>query len=187
VNTATPDRMEWPGGSVFVVDRSATETEGESVSFELTIAPGLPSPPPHLHPRSSDLFQMVDGQLEIMSNGVWRTLAPGDELLVPAGTPHTVRNSSGVPVTVREIHRPALRMEAYVQSMYALTRALGIHRARDPRLAIVFAVVTVSYPDTLILARAGERALARVLAMLGRALGWDELARPSGETGRTAP
>lgn len=178
MNTTISNRMEWPGGSVFCVDQSTSDTEGEFVSFELTIAPGLPSPPPHLHPRSSDVFEMISGELDIMIGEKWRTLRPGEEVSVPAGTPHTVRNSFGAPVTVREIHRPALHMETYVRHMHELMRARGISRPRDPRLAIVFAMATLQYPDTLILGRARERALARVLAGIGHALHWDTVTPP---------
>jgi hypothetical protein len=66
------------------------------------------------------------------------------------------------------VHAPAERFEDYIEQIYTVTRARGIRRARDPRIAIYLSMITLEYPETLAPGRIQDRFVMRALAGLGR-------------------
>jgi hypothetical protein len=115
-------------------------------------------------------YEVIEGALDVMSDGAWTTLGPGDSASIPPRTLHTFKNRSGASVRVRNIHRPAARFEDYIEHINRLTRARGIRSARDPRIPIYLSMLMLEYPDTLGPGRARERVGLKALAGLGRLL-----------------
>jgi mannose-6-phosphate isomerase-like protein (cupin superfamily) len=68
---------------------------------------------PHIHPRLTEEYELLDGSLDVSIGGEWRTLTAGEAASVPPGTIHTFRVGGG-PVRVRNVHRPALDFEPYI-------------------------------------------------------------------------
>jgi quercetin dioxygenase-like cupin family protein len=166
----TGDRFEMPDGSVYAVTAAAADSAGEFVEMEFTLPPGSVAPPPHVHPRPVEEYEVIDGSLDVMIAGDWRTLEVGDFASVPAGVLHTFKNRSQAPVRVRNVHRPAARFEDYIEHIYRLTNARGITGAKDPRAPIYLSMLMLGYPETLAPGRARERIAMRALAGLGRVL-----------------
>ena len=166
----TGDRFEMPDGSVYEVTGAAADSAGELVEMEFTLPPGSVAPPPHLHPRPVEEYEVIEGTLELMIAGDWRTLTEGESASVPAGVLHTFKNRSGAPVRVRNVHRPAARFEDYIEHIYRLTRARGITGANDIRVPIYLSMLMLEYPETLAPGRTRERIGIKALACLGRML-----------------
>ena len=61
---------------------------------QIVSLPNVPGPPPHHHDEASELFYVIEGQLDVMVNGEWRVLRSGQSLCIPPGTVHTLRNNS---------------------------------------------------------------------------------------------
>ena len=57
----------------------------------------------HIHPGYEEATLVVEGNIEAVLEGETRTLGPGDLLLAPAGTTHTVTNQSDKPARVLAI------------------------------------------------------------------------------------
>ncbi len=53
----------------------------------------MPGPPPHLHKREKEFFLILQGELDIMADGVWRTATAGTFLELPPNTAHTFINN----------------------------------------------------------------------------------------------
>src|SRR5690242_19070010 len=83
--TKARDTFALPGGSSFVVRRSAAETNGERVELEIMLPPGAAGPPPHFHPRQEEQWQVLAGALDVQVDANWRTLREGESASVPAG------------------------------------------------------------------------------------------------------
>ena len=166
----TGDRFEMPDGSVYIVTRAAAETGGEAVEMEFVLPPGCVPPPPHVHPRQVEEYEVLEGRFDVMVAGTWRTLGPGDAASVPLGAPHTFRNRSGALVRVRNWHRPAMRFEDFIEQTHRTSQAGGIKGKRDPRLLVYLSMVMLEFDDTLVPARARERIPMQALARLGRLL-----------------
>jgi quercetin dioxygenase-like cupin family protein len=166
----TGDRFEMPDGSVYIVRRAAAETGGESVEMEFVLPPGSVPPPPHVHPQQVEEYEVLEGSFDVMVDGEWRTLGPGDTASVPRGASHTFENRSGALVRVRNWHRPAVRFEDYIERAYRTLESAGIERKRDPRILVYLSMVMREFDDTLVPARRRERIPMQALARLGRLL-----------------
>jgi len=137
---------------------------------EAFLPPGCVPPPPHIHPRQVEEYEVLEGQLDVVVDGTWRTLRPGDAVAVPVGALHTFANRSGETVRVRNHHRPAMRFEDFIERTSRTLRAVGVTRKRDPRVALYFSMVMVDFDDTLVAGRVRERLPMRALAAIARRL-----------------
>jgi quercetin dioxygenase-like cupin family protein len=166
----TGDRFEMPDGSIYAVTAAAADSAGQFVEMEFTLPPGSIAPPPHVHPLPVEEYEILEGTLDVMIGGTWRTLAAGQSASVPTGVLHTFKNRSGAPVRARNVHGPAARFEDYIEHIYRLTRARGITGAKDLRLPVYLSMLMLEYPDTLAPGRRRERIGMTALAGLGRLL-----------------
>ena len=157
-----------PDGSVYIVRRATAETDGEFVEMEFVLPPGCVPPPPHVHRQQVEEYEVLDGQFEVVVDGQWRSLGPGDRASVPVGALHTFRNRSGGIVRVRNWHRPAMRFEDFIERTCTTLTAAGITRKRDPRAALYVSKIMLDFDDTLAPGRRRERLPMRALAQIAR-------------------
>ena len=162
--------FKMPDGSVYIVRRPAAETDGEEVEMEFVLPSGCVPPPPHVHPRQVEEYEVLEGRLDVVVDGEWRTLAPGESATVPIGALHTFRNRSGGVVRVRNWHRPAMRFEDFIERTCRTLQAAGIKRKRDPRVFLYLSMVMLDFDDTLVPGRGRERVPMEVLALAARLL-----------------
>ena len=158
-----------PGGASFLITKSPAETSGESVEMEITLPPGAPGPPRHLHPRQEERWDVLEGELTVFLDGRWRSLRAGDSLSIPRGHAHTLRNRSGETVRVRDSHWPALDFEDYIVKIHRLAQAGKIGDPRRPSTLIHFAMLWQEQ-QCQVAARPLERGALSLLARLGRLL-----------------
>ena len=164
------DRFDMPDGSAYIVRRPGAETAGEYVEMEFVLPSGCVSPPPHVHPRQVEEYEVLEGTFDVMVGGQWQTLAPGESASVPVGALHTFRNRSGAVVRVRNWHRPAVRFEDFIERTYRSLQAAGAKGKRDPRLFMILAAVMLQFGDTLYPGRRRERIPMQAMARLARLL-----------------
>jgi quercetin dioxygenase-like cupin family protein len=167
---AAGERFEMPDGSVYIVRRPAAETNGESVEMEFVLPSGCIPPPLHVHRQQTEEYEVLEGRFDVVVDGEWRTLAPGESAQVPVGALHTFRNRSGDVVRVRNWHRPAMRFEEFIERTCHTLRAAGVKRKRDPRAFLYLSMVMLDFDETLAPGRRRERILLHALARAGRLL-----------------
>ena len=167
---APGDRFPMPDGSVYVVRHPAAESDGAFVEMEFVLPSGCVPPPPHVHPSQVEEYEVLEGSFDVVIDGRWQTLGPGESASVPIGALHTFANRSGAPVRVRNWHRPALRFEAFIEETSGTLRAAGVTRKRDPRVPLHLSRVMLDYGETLFPGRRRERLPMRALAALARRL-----------------
>jgi mannose-6-phosphate isomerase-like protein (cupin superfamily) len=166
----TGDRFEMIDGSIYEVTKSTADTGGERVEMDFILPPGTYAPPPHVHHGLVEEYEVIEGSFDVMVDGEWRTLGPGESASVPEGALHTFKNRSGDVVRVHNVHRPAARFEEYIERTHGLLQARGITGARDPRIPVYLSMLMLEYPETLAPGRARERVMLKSLAGLGRLL-----------------
>jgi quercetin dioxygenase-like cupin family protein len=164
------ERFKMPDGSVYIVRRPAAESDGAFVEMEFVLPPGCVPPPPHVHRQQVEEYEVLQGRLDVVIDGRWRTLAPGESASVPVGALHTFKNRSGETVRVRNWHRPAMRFEEFIERTSRTLQAAGVKRKRDPRVALYLSMVMLDFDDTLFPGRARERLPMRALASIARRL-----------------
>jgi mannose-6-phosphate isomerase-like protein (cupin superfamily) len=83
------------------------DTDGHLGLIDETLSPEFDGPPLHLHPSFDELFFVLEGELAFQARDELTTLAAGEWLLAPRGTPHTFANHSGEPARVLIAVTPA--------------------------------------------------------------------------------
>ena len=126
------ERFRMPDGSVYIVRRPALESGGTFVEMEFVLPSGCVPPPPHVHAHQIEEYEVLAGRFDLVMEGRWRTLEPGESAEVAVGALHTFRNRSGEPVRVRNQHRPAMRFEEFIERTCHTLRA-GESRASATR------------------------------------------------------
>jgi len=167
---ATPP-LTMPDGTTFVILESGSENEGAQMTFEITMAPGALGPPRHTHPAQEESWTVQSGELAVLVDSQWRTLAAGESLTIPPGSVHTIANRSRAPVRVHDTHRPALDFQEYIEDLDTLTRSGRLSARMTPRTLIYGAMVLVAHRPMQLTANPGQRLAESILATVGHLLG----------------
>src|SRR3954471_9572161 len=155
-----------PDGSSYALRTSTADAGGGFVEFEWIFPAGTFAPPPHMHPSQVEEYEVLEGELDVLIGSKWRTLLAGESASVPVGVNHTFRRPRQF-VRVRNVHRPALGFEPFIESMSRTLAARGVRGTRDPRLPVYLAQAWLAHPDTLQATRRRERAGMAAAAAIG--------------------
>ena len=90
-------------GELRNVVRGPTATLAELEMHVTTLKPGLSSHPPHQHPNE-ELVIIDKGQVEVLSDGVWKKAGPGSIVFNASNSPHALRNVGSGPTTYHVIN-----------------------------------------------------------------------------------
>jgi len=161
-------------GSRLVFLRTAAETDGELLEYELTFVPGGFSARDHLHPQQSEQHEVLDGSLGLIVGGRERRLGPGDSETVPRNTRHRIFKTQDEPLHARFTLRPALDSEVLLETLFGLARDGKVGKGGNPsplQLAVIFSEFAhlgrpPKPPETV------QRVLFAPLALLGKTKGY---------------
>ncbi len=78
-------------GAYAQIVRAPTATLDELEMHVTTLKPGLSSHAPHTHPNE-ELVIIREGQVEVLSGGIWKTVGPGGVVFNASNSPHALRN-----------------------------------------------------------------------------------------------
>ena len=165
-NPATGDRL------VFL--RTAAETSGEVLEYELEFVPRGFAVRDHLHPLQEERHEVLEGTLGIVVAGWQRRLGPGDVEDVPVATQHRIFPTQEAPIRARFALRPALESEVLLETLFGLARDGKVDAKGNPsplQLAVIFSEFSeLGRPPQP--PAAVQRALFAPVAALGRARGY---------------
>jgi quercetin dioxygenase-like cupin family protein len=120
-----------PGGQVIenpvsgeriVIRETAAATGGTLLAWELFLAPGGRVPSSHAHPEQQETFTVLAGALSFRLGGRALTVGAGETVTVPVGTVHSFANRTREPVHVLVETRPALDMQALLETASAMAK-----------------------------------------------------------------
>lgn len=98
------------------------ETDGQLGLFEFTMEPGAQGASPHIHRKLTEIFYVIEGEVELLAGDQKTIGRPGSLLLVPPGQVHGFKNSPSHRSTLLILFCPADRREGYFEGMAELTR-----------------------------------------------------------------
>ncbi|UAL11913.1 cupin domain-containing protein [Caulobacter segnis] len=78
-------------GAYAQIVRAPTATLEELEMHVTTLKPGLSSHAPHTHPNE-ELVIIREGEVEVLSGGVWKKVGPGGVVFNASNSPHALRN-----------------------------------------------------------------------------------------------
>jgi quercetin dioxygenase-like cupin family protein len=111
------------GDRVDVFVDSAT-SNGLSSTLVQEVLPGG-GPPPHSHTNEDETFVALDGEFELLLNGKWFPLVPGEAAYAQRGSIHTFRNAGKTPGRLLIVVTPG-GFENYLQEIGPLSPATDI-------------------------------------------------------------
>lgn len=98
------------------------DTNGHFGLFEFVMEPGTSGASPHIHKHLTEIFYVVDGNVELVLNQERIMAAPGALMLVPENTPHGFSNPGTTRSTLLILFCPADSREQYFEGLAALTK-----------------------------------------------------------------
>jgi len=103
--------------------KTGKNNEGAFTEIICTIPAGQMGPPPHIHPLQDEIFEVMEGKLELSANGKKIVLEAGQSFNVIANTPHTFSNPLDKETKFRATYKPALDIDyLLVQGFDSLNR-----------------------------------------------------------------
>jgi quercetin dioxygenase-like cupin family protein len=96
--------------------QTAAETDGELLEMEVSYGGTGGLPPEHLHPGQVERFEVLEGAVRTIIDGVERRYEVGERFEVPAGTPHQMGGDG--PARMRWEVRPALRTAEFFERLH---------------------------------------------------------------------
>jgi quercetin dioxygenase-like cupin family protein len=102
--------------------RTAEDTAGELLEFDMALAPDGHVPGAHVHPEQEERFEIQSGTMRFRLGRKRMLAGPGEVVVVPAGTVHRFENAGDDEARVRVQVRPALDMEQLLETSATLAR-----------------------------------------------------------------
>ncbi|WP_013334385.1 cupin domain-containing protein [Gloeothece verrucosa] len=98
------------------------DTKNHFGLFEFVMEPGTDGASPHIHKQLTEIFYVVEGQVELILNQERISAAPGALMLVPENTPHGFSNPGTTRATLLIMFCPADSREQYFEGLAELTK-----------------------------------------------------------------
>jgi quercetin dioxygenase-like cupin family protein len=113
--------------------RTAADTAGERLEFELELAADGHVPGAHVHPEQEERFHVLEGEMKFRLG--WRRLVagPGETVVIPAGRVHRFANGGDGPARCRVEVVPALDMENLLETTVELALEGNVTRKGMPK------------------------------------------------------
>lgn len=110
-------------GSEYTVLERPEGSDGALV-MRFVLRPDCGAPPPHVHPHTVEVFEVTEGEFELLVDHDWMPVRAGESVSVAPGQRHTFRNRSGANVIVRNVHDPHHDFERYIRRVAQLSQDL---------------------------------------------------------------
>jgi mannose-6-phosphate isomerase-like protein (cupin superfamily) len=144
----------------------------DRLQIEVRARPGGLRPPLHLHRRSAESFEVIEGRMTLILDGSEEVLGPGDRREAPARTAHTWWNSGDGDLRFLCDFRPAGQMQSFFETLCGLAVDGRMDAAGQP----AFLQIAASAPlwDTYLAGPPllAQRALFFMLAPVAWAAGY---------------
>ncbi|WP_163513388.1 cupin domain-containing protein [Fodinicola acaciae] len=109
-------------GERIVIRRTAADTGGSLLSWELFLAPGGHVPSGHTHPEQDERFVVLAGRMRFRLGRRTVVAGPGEVVRVPPGVAHSFSNPGSETAHVLVETRPALDMQDLLATAAWLSR-----------------------------------------------------------------
>ncbi|HMS98417.1 MAG TPA: cupin domain-containing protein [Saprospiraceae bacterium] len=98
-------------GETITFVKTGKDTEGAFTEVICSIPARQEGPPQHIHPLQDEIFEVIEGKLELSAQGKKIVLEEGQSFNVTANTAHTFSNPLDKEIKFRATYQPALDIE----------------------------------------------------------------------------
>lgn len=127
----TAETIELAGGTIRIL-LSSKDTDGEFALSLMEMPPNYPGPVAHRHRAMKEVFYVLEGEFQLITEDGPRTLTAGEVAMVPAGTAHRACNPSDKPVKILSQFVPG-GMEQYFRELADYLKTLDSWPPKDPQ------------------------------------------------------
>jgi quercetin dioxygenase-like cupin family protein len=120
-------------GERITFTRTAADTGGELLEFELELAPDGKVPGAHVHPEQEERFHVLEGTMKFRLGMKTIVAEAGETVVVPAGRVHKFTNGGDDTAIVRVEVVPALDMEDLLATTAELAHEGNVLASGMPR------------------------------------------------------
>jgi quercetin dioxygenase-like cupin family protein len=113
--------------------RTAADTDGELLEFELELAGDGRVPGAHVHPAQEERFHVLEGTMKFRLGLRTILASAGESVVVPAGRMHKFSNHGDQPARARVEVIPALNMEELLRTTTQLAHEGNVTRSGMPK------------------------------------------------------
>lgn len=139
-------------GDTIIFKKTAKDTDGKLLEFEMFIEPTASGPPQHIHPKAEEQFEVLSGEVQAKIGDKTYHFDQGDSFTVPPKIAHAWWNEGNEQAQVNVRLIPATRMEDFLRTWYALAKD---GKMNDNGLPSIWqlAITSKKYLDSVHLAR----------------------------------
>jgi quercetin dioxygenase-like cupin family protein len=112
----TGQEIHGQGGFKLLLIRTAADTAGAVLEMEASYGGTGEFPPEHFHPQQVERFEVLEGSVRAIIDGVEHQYGPREPFEVPPGTPHQM--AADQPSRVRWEIRPALHTAEFFERLF---------------------------------------------------------------------
>jgi quercetin dioxygenase-like cupin family protein len=113
--------------------RTAADTDGELLEFELELSADGHVPGAHVHPEQEERFHVLEGTMKFRLGMRTIVAGAGESVVVPAGRVHKFANGGDGPARARVEVVPALDMEQLLETTVELAHEGRVTRKGMPK------------------------------------------------------
>ena len=113
--------------------RTAADTDGELLEFELELSADGHVPGAHVHPEQEERFHVLEGTMKFRLGMRTIVAGAGESVVVPAGRVHKFANGGDGPARARVEVVPALDMEQLLETTVELAHEGRVTRTGMPK------------------------------------------------------
>jgi quercetin dioxygenase-like cupin family protein len=158
----------------YIFHKTGADTNGEYIEMEVSYPPNSTQPPYHYHPFQEETFEVLQGTFRTKIGDLEHTYETGGKFRVHQNTPHCMHNISGdLGCLLWQVH-PAMKTQAFFETMWGLEADGKINESGVPNL-LQLDVILHEYSDEF---RASnppywiQRILFGLLSPIGKLLGY---------------
>jgi mannose-6-phosphate isomerase-like protein (cupin superfamily) len=154
--------------------QTAADTSGVLLRVETFHPPHSPAEPEHVHPFQESRCEVRSGCLHFRIAGTEQIVGPGEAVNIPRNVPHYFWNEGEKEAHAIQEFRPALNIEVFFNTYFALARAGKLNEKGIPPNPLHMAVLLQEFDQVIRVMQPPRpvQLLLMGLAPLGRLLGY---------------
>jgi mannose-6-phosphate isomerase-like protein (cupin superfamily) len=103
-------------------------------------------PPIHFHPQQSEIFEVIQGELDVFKGKKWFTLKAGDKLFIPKKTAHSFRNTSNDVVVFDFAVTPKIGLTHLLLTLDELVKSGKVTSKKDLKSILYLTRAMAAFP-----------------------------------------
>jgi mannose-6-phosphate isomerase-like protein (cupin superfamily) len=125
----------------------------------------------HVHPQQDEIYEVKEGEIQVLTGKVWRTVKAGERVTIPKGTIHAFKNTGKQKVVAFNSHIPGLRFGEMLETIQAYIKEGKITSTEGFKNRAYMSSIMVAYSDVMTTIKP-PAIVIKVMAKLGKAFGY---------------